>query len=723
VHFSGSPAIQINSGDQIAVGTEVQKVSNVTVSNGDTYVQTSAPFLNASSAQILLMASAYGNCQSSGVSSLGNRVSGPDCVTSPTISTIAGQVSIVQPATPTVTFDLTGQPKTYGNPPFGVASAFISNSGGTVTFSTGTGSTGCSVGSDGTITIISMGTCVVAASQAAAVGYKSATASTSFQIDQAQLSITAGPISKPYGQTYQFSGTEFTTMGLVNGDQVNSATLTSNGAAATATVGGGPYTIVIGSAVGSSLSNYSIVYNNGNLMVTGAPLFITAKSTSKNYGQTVTFAGTEFSESGQLYNGDTLSSTLTLTSAGAPATAGVAQSPYTINASNAAITSGPGVVGGAGNYSITYNPGMLKVIPISLSITATSIPAKLYGQTATLQYSPIGLVNGDSITGITETSAGAAATAGVAGSPYTITIGGATISSGNANYSPITYNGGTLTVKPIPLTISATSIASKMYGQTAPLAYSQMGLVNGDSITSVIEASAGAAATAGVLGSPYPITIGSAVVNSGGSSGNLNYIIGYTGGTLIVIPAPLTITASSPTMIINAPVPAILPGYNGFVNSEGPSVLSPRPTCSTTVTSTSTVGTYANTATCHGAMDPNYMISYVPGTVTVTYGITVLSSQTKYSSSGSNVPIMVQLKNYGGKNLSSSSIVVTITGFAPSPAPGTPPSGPFTYMPVGNSGPNYQFNLKTTNYPKGTYTLTYTATGDPDPHTLLVLID
>jgi hypothetical protein len=727
VHFSGSPTIQINVGDQIAIGNEVQKISNVTVSNGDTYVQTVAPFLNSvSNAQILLMAGAYGDCQSSGVSALGARASGPDCVTSSTISTSSGLVSIAQPAAPTVTFDLTSQPKTYGNPAFSVASAFSSNSGGAVTFSSGTGSTGCTVASSGTITITSSGTCLVVASQAAAIGFGTARISTSFQIDKAQLMLTASPVSKYYGQTYSFAGTEFTPLGLANGDQVSSVTLTSTGTTANAVVSGNPYTIVISSAVGSGLANYSIVYNNGNLTVTGAPLTITANSTSKNYGQTVTFTGNEFTVSGQLYNGDTLGSTVTLASAGAGATAGVAQSPYTINASNAAIASGPGITGGAANYQITYNPGILKVIAIPLSITANSIASKMYGQTAVLAYTPNGLINGDTVSGISESSAGAPATASVGGSPYPILIGGAVITSnggsGNANYT-IGYVNGSLTVKPIPLTITANSIASKMYGQTAVLTYTPNGLVNGDTVTSASEASAGAAATAGVAGSPYPITIGGAVVSSGGAPGNVNYIIGYVGGTLTVVPAPLTITASSPTMIINAPVPAITPSYAGFVNSEGPGVLTPGPTCGTTVTSSSTVGIYTNAATCHGASDPNYTIGYVPGTVKVTYAVTVLSSQTKSSNVGSSVPIMVQLKNYGGTNLSSPNITVTVTGFAPSPAPGVPPTGNFTFMPTGNSGANYQYNLKTTNYPKGTYTLTWTATGDPIPHTLLVLLN
>ena len=71
-------------------------------------------------------------------------------------------------------------------------------------------------------------------------------------------------------------------------------TLTSAGAAASATVG--TYNIVPSAAVGTGLSNYTISYDNGSLTVNTAALTITANSTSKTYGQTATFAGTEFSD-------------------------------------------------------------------------------------------------------------------------------------------------------------------------------------------------------------------------------------------------------------------------------------------------------------------------------------------------------------------------------------------------------------------------------------------
>src|SRR5439155_14486672 len=105
----------------------------------------------------------------------------------------------------------------------------------------------------------------------------------------------------------------------VNGDTVTGLTLTSSGAAATASSGGSPYAIVPSAAAGTGLSNYTIGYVNGALTVNAAALTVTATNRTKTYGQTVTFAGTEFTSAG-LVNGDTVTSA-TLTSSGVAATA------------------------------------------------------------------------------------------------------------------------------------------------------------------------------------------------------------------------------------------------------------------------------------------------------------------------------------------------------------------------------------------------------------------
>ena len=102
------------------------------------------------------------------------------------------------------------------------------------------------------------------------------------------------------------------------------------------------------------------------------------------------------------------------------------------------------------------------------------------------------------------------------------------------------------------------------------------------------------------------------------------YTITYAPGTGVVSPAPLTVTASSGSFIAGGTPPAITAGYSGFQNHESASSLTTPPTCSTTATSSSAVGTYPTT--CSGALDPNYTITYVPGSVTVAPVITPSST-------------------------------------------------------------------------------------------------
>src|SRR5207248_7781561 len=108
----------------------------------------------------------------------------------------------------------------------------------------------------------------------------------------------------------------------------------------------------------------NISYHDGHLTVHAIALDITATDQSKNYGDTFTFTGTEFSTgSGQLKNTDSIAS-VTLSSAGAAATAGVAGSPYAIMASAATGT-------GLGNYNISYHDGHLTVHAIAMDITTS----------------------------------------------------------------------------------------------------------------------------------------------------------------------------------------------------------------------------------------------------------------------------------------------------------------------------------------------------------------
>ena len=104
----------------------------------------------------------------------------------------------------------------------------------------------------------------------------------------ATLSVTATNLSKTYGQTLIFAGTEIATAGLQNGETVTNVTLTSDGAVGTADAG--LYSIIPSTATGGNFAatNYTITYNEGTLTVNKATPVLTPPTASAiTYGQTL----------------------------------------------------------------------------------------------------------------------------------------------------------------------------------------------------------------------------------------------------------------------------------------------------------------------------------------------------------------------------------------------------------------------------------------------------
>lgn len=141
-------------------------------------------------------------------------------------------------------------------------------------------------------------------------------------------------------------------------------------------------------------------------------------------------------------------------------------------------------------------------------------------------------------------------------------------------------------------------------------------------------------------------------------------------------------------------------------------------TCTVTYTS---VGSHPIVATYSGNFyyEPSTSATFVQQ---VSYAVVALYDQTKPINSGAVIPIKVQLEDAFGTNVSSAAIVLTVTGLTPSPVPGIPPSGTFTFLTLPGLGPGYQLNIKTTHYPAATYTLSFTATGDPVTHTVQFVV-
>ena len=173
-----------------------------------------------------------------------------------------------------------------------------------------------------------------------------------YTITPAPLTITANDQSKTYGEAFSFAGTEFTTAGLLFDDSVASVDLASLGAPETASVDGSPYAITASNASGAGLENYTIAYVDGAMTVDPAALTITADDQTKSFGETFTFAGTEFTTRGLQF--DDRVDSASLSSDGADAEASAEAGPYPI-----AISTPEGT--GLANYDITLVDGMMTV--------------------------------------------------------------------------------------------------------------------------------------------------------------------------------------------------------------------------------------------------------------------------------------------------------------------------------------------------------------------------
>src|SRR5262249_10563261 len=138
---------------------------------------------------------------------------------------------------------------------------------------------------------------------------------------------------------------------------------------------------------------------------------------------------------------------------------------------------------------------------------------------------------------------------------------------------------------------------------------------------------------------------------SGAQDGDYN--ISYVGGTLTITPAALTITADNQSMAYGSTLPSLTASYSGFVNGDTAASLSTPPSLSTTATRSNPAGTYPISAS--GASSPNYTITSVDGTLTITPASTTtvlqaspsavafaqpvtLSATVNASTTGSNTP-------------------------------------------------------------------------------------
>src|SRR5207249_3877843 len=175
-------------------------------------------------------------------------------------------------------------------------------------------------------------------------------------------------------------------------------------------------------------------------------------------------------------------------------------------------------------------------------------------------------------------------------------------------------------------------------------------------------------------------------INCSGQS-STNYAITCATGTLTINSATLTITASSSSMTYGGTVPAITASYSGFVNGDNSSSLTTQPVCSTTATKSSPVGTYSST--CSGAVDSNYTINYVNGSVTVNAAVVTVTANKASRAYGAANPTFTA--SYSGFVNGDTAAVLSGSPSLTTPATASSPAGSYTITAA-------QGTLSATNY-------------------------
>ena len=502
-------------------------------------------------------------------------------------------------------------------------------------------------------------------------------------VTPAPLTITADDQSVVHGQSLPVLTTRYS--GFVNGDTPASLT-TIPVATTTATDGSniGVYPISVSGAAGP---NYEISYVSGTLAITAdtpsTTTLVTAAGDSV-YGQSVTFTATVTGIAGgtptgtvSFFDGAAELGVAVLDENGQAAfnTSLLAAGAHSI----VARYSGDETFAASTSDSIAQN-----VAPASLTVTADS-KSKVYGDwTPTLTVSYAGFVNADTVACLSWPAVPATTATRASGvGSYPITVSSGT----NPNYA-ITYVNGALSITPASLVIKSNDTNST-YGSTPSPWVSYIGFVNGDDQYDLTKRPT--VTTLATSSSPVGTYLSTA---SGAISAN--YAITYISAVHTIVPATITVTPASKTMLYGQAVPALTVSYSGFKNGDTVAKLTTLPTVSTTATPASHPGCYWITAS--GAAATNYVFSYATGKLLVTPAPLTITVDNKTIQRGQTVPPLTA--SYSGfvNGDTASSLVnlptISTTGTSASPV------GTYLITASGATSSNYMIS-----YVAGTLTI------------------
>ena len=251
------------------------------------------------------------------------------------------------------------------------------------------------------------------------------------------------------------------------------------------------------------------------------------------------------------------------------------------------------------NYNVHFESGSLVITKAPLSISAGNYTKKQGDAMPVFKASYAGFKNGENESVLTKQPVfSCEANEASAPAEYAVTISGT-----EAENYDISYEQGRLTVVEADAVVVRAKSYSRQYGDENP----------------VFEFETEGAALDGT-----PEIVCSAVANSPVGSYTIevkqgsikNYNVHFESGSLVITKAPLSISAGNYTKKQGDAMPVFKASYVGFKNGEDESVLTKQPVFSCEANEASAPAEYS--VTISGADAENYEISYEQGVLTVT---------------------------------------------------------------------------------------------------------
>ncbi len=493
-----------------------------------------------------------------------------------------------------------------------------------------------------------VGTYPVTCSGASRVGYTVTYTAGTLTVAPAEVTVTASSGSMDVGGDVPTITATYD--GLVG--ITEPAVLATCSTEATSSSSAGSYA---SSCEGASDPNHTFTYVDGTVAVGAVPVVVTASSASSTYGADAPEIQATYSG---LVNGDTEPATPATCTTEATSSSGVGS-----YASSCSGASDP-------DYTFTYVDGTVTVTPAPVVVTASSSAVAYNDPIPAVTAGYSGLVDGDTEPA-TEPTCGTAATQGSPAGTYATSCADAA----DPNYT-FTYVDGTVTISAgaAPVTLTASS-ATITYGDDVPeITASYDGFTGGQTEPDTLPTCSTTATSSSPVGTYETTCVGAA---------DPNHVFTVVNGTITVTPAAATVTASSESSAYGAAVAPVTPSYSGLVNGDvAPAVA---PTCSTTATPTSAVGSY--TTTCAGAIDPNYTFSPVDGAYTVTPAAATVTASSATITEGDAIPeITASYSGLVNGDLAPATAPTCSTTATSASEPGTYPTSC-----TGAADPNYTF--------------------------------